>query len=34
VPLNQVGDINFTRPKLTPTQEELAKIAEEIKQFL
>jgi histidine triad (HIT) family protein len=34
VPLNHVGDINFTRPKLTPTQEELAKIAEEIKQFL
>jgi histidine triad (HIT) family protein len=34
VPLNQVGDINFTRPKLTPTQEELAKVAEDIKRFL
>lgn len=34
VPLNEVGDINFTRPKLTPTQDELAKIAEEIKRFL
>ncbi len=34
VPLNHVGDINFTRPKLTPTQEELAKVAEEIKRFL
>ena len=34
VPLNHVGDINFTRPKLTPTQEELAKVAEDIKRFL
>ena len=34
VPLNQVGDINFTRPKLTPTKEELAKVAEDIKRFL
>ncbi len=34
VPLNHVGDINFTRPKLTPTQEELAKVVEEIKRFL
>jgi histidine triad (HIT) family protein len=34
VPLNHVGDINFTQPKLTPTQEELAIIAEEIKRFL
>jgi histidine triad (HIT) family protein len=34
VPLNHVGDINFTQPKLTPTQEELAIIAEEVKRFL
>jgi histidine triad (HIT) family protein len=34
VPLNHVGDINFTRPKLTPTQEELANVAEDIKRFL
>ena len=34
VPLNEVGDINFTRPKLKPTPEELSQIAEEIKRFL
>lgn len=34
VPLNEVGDINFTRPKLKPTPEELSKIAEKIKRFL
>ncbi len=34
VPLNEVGDINFTRPKLKPTPEELNQIAEEIKRFL
>ncbi len=31
VPLNQVGDINFTKPKLSPTPGELASIAEKIK---
>ena len=34
VPLNQVGDINFTCPKLSPTKEELANVAEDIKRFL
>jgi len=27
VPMNDVGDINFTRPKLQPSQEELASTA-------
>ncbi len=27
VPLNSMDDINFTRPKLNPTQEDLAKTA-------
>lgn len=27
VPMNSMDDINFTRPKLKPTQEELAKVA-------
>lgn len=31
VPLNTMDDINFTRPKLEPSQEELAQIAEEIR---
>jgi histidine triad (HIT) family protein len=31
VPMNEVGDINFTRPKLKPTQEELAETAEKIR---
>jgi histidine triad (HIT) family protein len=30
VPLNHVGDINFTQPKLKPTQEELRAVAERI----
>jgi len=34
VPLNEVGDINFTRPKLKPSTDELVQIAEEIKRFL
>lgn len=32
VPLNQIGDINFDRPKLQPTQEELAAVALKIRQ--
>lgn len=31
VPLNTMDDINFSRPKLNPTQEELAKVAAKIK---
>lgn len=34
VPLNQVGDINFTKEKLQPTDEELAATAEAIRRFL
>ncbi|MBL7856904.1 MAG: HIT family protein [Cyclobacteriaceae bacterium] len=31
VPMNTMGDINFTRPKLNPTKEELADVADRIK---
>lgn len=31
IPMNTVGDINFTRPKLTPTQEELTIVATKIR---
>jgi histidine triad (HIT) family protein len=34
VPINSVDDMNFSKPKLTPTQEELAEIANKIKQNL
>jgi histidine triad (HIT) family protein len=34
VPINQVGDINFTSPKLKPTQQELADVAAKIKAAL
>lgn len=30
VPMNDAGDLNFTRPKLNPTPEELAEIAKKI----
>ncbi|MFT6849808.1 MAG: histidine triad (HIT) family protein [Sphingobacteriales bacterium] len=30
VPINNVGDINFSRPKLTPTKEELSATADKI----
>jgi histidine triad (HIT) family protein len=30
IPINNMDDMNFSRPKLTPTQEELASIAEKI----
>jgi histidine triad (HIT) family protein len=33
VPMNEVGDINFTRPKMKPTQEELAVMAEKIRTY-
>ena len=34
VPLNHVGDINFSKPKMNPSQEELRKVAEKIKAQL
>ena len=30
IPINTMDDMNFSRPKLNPTQEELANMAEEI----
>ena len=32
VPMNTMDDINFTRPKLKPTQEQLAKVAADIRK--
>jgi histidine triad (HIT) family protein len=34
VPMNTTGDINFTKPKLTPTQTELSAVAEKIRTAL
>ena len=34
VPLNVMNDINFSRPKLNPTQDELADVASRIKAAL
>jgi histidine triad (HIT) family protein len=34
VPMNSMGDINFTRPKLSPSKEELAIVAEKIRVAL
>jgi|ERR1017187_1868665 histidine triad (HIT) family protein len=34
VPINHVGDINFSRPKLKLTNEELAEIAKVIRGFI
>lgn len=34
VPLNKVGDINFEKPKLRPSQDELGTIAEKIRKAL
>ena len=34
VPLQHVSDLNFARPKLKPSQEELAKTAEKIRNKL
>ena len=31
VPMNSMGDINFTKPKLSPSTEELAVIAQKIR---
>lgn len=32
VPMNEIGDINFTRPKLQPTKEELEHYARNIRE--
>lgn len=32
VPMNSMGDINFTKPKLSPTKEELAEVADKIRK--
>jgi histidine triad (HIT) family protein len=34
IPMNQVNDMNFSKPKLSPTQEELAEAALKIKAAL
>ena len=34
IPLQNVSDINFSRPKLHPSQEELQKTAEEIRKWV
>jgi histidine triad (HIT) family protein len=34
VPMNVTDDLNFTRPKLSPTKEELSNAAEKIRQAL
>jgi histidine triad (HIT) family protein len=34
VPMNSADDLNFTRPKLKPTSEELAAIADKIRKNL
>jgi histidine triad (HIT) family protein len=34
VPMNTMGDLNFTRPKLTPSKEELTAAADKIKKAL
>jgi histidine triad (HIT) family protein len=34
VPMNVTDDLNFTRPKLSPSKEQLAGIAEKIKKHL
>jgi histidine triad (HIT) family protein len=33
VPMNAMGDINFSRPKLSPSKEALAEAAERIKKY-
>ncbi|GAB7088664.1 HIT family protein [Marinifilum fragile] len=34
VPLNNIGDLNFDNPKLSPSQEELAEVAKAIRKNL
>jgi histidine triad (HIT) family protein len=31
IPMNSMSDVNFSRPKLTPTKEQLKEVAERIK---
>lgn len=31
IPMNTIGDLNFSKPKLKPSQQELAEIAEKIR---
>jgi histidine triad (HIT) family protein len=34
IPMQSMRDMNFASPKLKPSQEELAKVAEKIRQFI
>jgi histidine triad (HIT) family protein len=34
VPMNSANDLNFTQPKLNPSKDELAEMAERIKAYL
>ncbi len=34
VPMQTVGDINFTRPKLNPAKEEITEVAEKIRKAI
>lgn len=34
VPINEVGDMNFSREKMKPSQEELAEAAQNIRKYL
>jgi histidine triad (HIT) family protein len=34
VPMNTADDLNFTRPKLKPTSEELKEVADKIRKLL
>lgn len=34
IPMNTIGDLNFSKPKLKPSQQELAEVAEKIRQGL
>jgi histidine triad (HIT) family protein len=34
IPMNSMSDINFSKPKLKPSQEELLKVADKIRQAL
>lgn len=34
IPMQSMRDMNFANPKLKPSQEELAKVAEKVRQFI
>src|SRR5688572_22261765 len=34
VPMSSMGDINFTKPKLSPTKDELAEVADKIRKVM